>query len=121
MVTQVKKTFKEYATIQAMIKGEHIKEMSKIELQQTILDFLTDYTELLSTFNLLTSTFPSQVLDSLRGTNSLIYLANAYCLTLQMKRDLQEKLKIFIPVIKKDNSTDASLRKLQGYAFAAEI
>lgn len=121
MVTQVKKAFKEYATIQAMIKGEHIKEMTKSELEQTILYFLTDYTELLSTFNLIIQTFPSQVLDSLRGTNSLIYLANAYCLTMQMKRDLQEKLKIFIPTIKRDNSKDVSLRKLQGYAFAAEI
>jgi hypothetical protein len=112
MVTQVKKAFKEYATIQAMIKGEHIKEMTKSELESTILDFLTDYTELLSTFNLIIQTFPNQVLDSLRGTN---------CLTMQMKRDLYEKLKIFIPTLKKDSSRDTSIMKLQGYAFAAEI
>jgi len=82
IVNHVKKTFKEYVTIQAMIKGEHIKEMTRKELENHILDYLIDYTELLSNFNLITSTFPSQVLDSLRGTNPLIYLANSYCLTL---------------------------------------
>jgi hypothetical protein len=55
----VKKTFKEYVTIQAMIKGEHIKEMTREELETHILNYLIDYAELLSNFSLLTSTFPS--------------------------------------------------------------
>lgn len=59
MVTQVKKTFKEYQTMQAMIKGEHIKEMTKKELENQILNYLIDYAELLSNFSLITSTFPS--------------------------------------------------------------
>lgn len=119
IVTHVKKTFKEYVTIQAMIKGEHIKEMTRKELESHILDYLIDYAELLSNFALVTSTFPGQVLDSLRGTNSLIYLANSYCLTVQMKRDLQDKLQIFLPNMK--DKSDKNLTKLQGYAFAAEI
>ena len=65
-----------------MIRGEHIKEMTRKELEAHILEYLIDYAELLSNFTLITETFPSKVLDSLRGTNSLIYLANSYCLTL---------------------------------------
>ncbi|CDW72771.1 UNKNOWN [Stylonychia lemnae] len=108
----IKKTFKEYSTIQAMIKGEHVKEMTHKELEAHILNYLTDYTEILSNINLITSTFPGSVLDTLRGTNSIIYLANSYCLTLQMKRDLVNKLNIYIPKIK--GNTDKNLKKLHG-------
>lgn len=41
-----------------MIKGEHIKEMTRKELESHILDYLIDYAELLSNFALVTSTFP---------------------------------------------------------------
>jgi len=62
--------------------------MTPSELEEHVFGYLTDYTEILSNINLITSTFPSSVLDILRGTNSIIYLANSYCLTFQMKRDI---------------------------------
>jgi hypothetical protein len=100
LVTLIKKTFKEFQKIQSMIKGEYIREMSQSELQTLILKYLNDYAEILSNYTLIASTFPDEVLETLRGTNSLIYLANSYCLTIQLKKELTHKLNIFLPSLK---------------------
>lgn len=81
LVTLIKKTFKEFQTLQSMIRGEYIiREVSHNEVQEIILKYLTDYAEILCNFTLICSILPEQVLETLRGTNSLIYVANSYCL-----------------------------------------
>ncbi len=62
--------------------------MTSDELQSLILKYLNDYAELLSTYTLIATSFPEAILETLRGTNSLIYLANSYCLTMQLKKEL---------------------------------
>jgi hypothetical protein len=58
LVTLIKKTFKEYQKLQSMIKGEYIREVTYNELQDIILKYITDYVEILSSFNLISTTFP---------------------------------------------------------------
>lgn len=48
----------------------------------------------------------------------MLYLANAYSLTVQMKKDLVNKLNIYIPKV---NDKDKGVRKMEGYAFAQEL
>lgn len=43
---------------------------------------------MLANVTLIVETFPESVLEIVRGTNAMIYLANAYCMTIHMKRDL---------------------------------
>jgi len=118
MVTLIKKTFKEYHKIQTIIKGEYIREMTQEELKELVLKYLTDYSEILSNLALIAVDFPEEVLETLRSTNCLIYLANSYCLTLQLKKELQNKLNIYLPSLK---NGDRNLQKLQGYAYVQEI
>ena len=53
-----------------------------------IIKYLSDFTEILSTFNLIVTYFPEEVLEMLRATNALLFLANSYCLTIHLKNDL---------------------------------
>lgn len=87
-------------------------------MQTLILKYLNDYAELLSTYALIAQTFPDEVLETLRGTNSLIYLANSYCLTMQLKKELSENLKIYLPRL---NSGDKNIHKMEGYVYMKEI
>lgn len=80
LISLIKKTFKEYHRIQSIIKGEHIKEMTNQELQEQIFKYLTDFVEILSNITLICTTFPEEVLETLRVANPIIYMANAFCL-----------------------------------------
>lgn len=88
LVSLLKTKFKEYQKVQAMIKGDYINQIGFEEQKAIILNYLNDYVEILSNITLIVTHFPDFVLELMRGTNALIYLANTYCLTLQLKKDI---------------------------------
>ena len=100
LINLIKKTFKEYHRIQTIIKGEYVKDMSNQELQEHIFKYLSDFVEILSNITLICTTFPEEVLETMRVANPIIYMANAYCLAKQMKSDLINKLHLYIPSAK---------------------
>jgi hypothetical protein len=84
-----------------MINGEYIEKSTVAEQQQIIAKYLNDYIEIISQLTLVVTHFPIEILDLLRGTNALLFLANSYCLTVHLKRDLSQVLGIRLPVLSK--------------------
>jgi hypothetical protein len=64
-----------------------------------VVKYLNDYVEVLSSFTLIVNHFPESIIEMLRGTNALLYLANSYCLTLYLKRDLASHLGMVLPKV----------------------
>jgi len=62
-----------------------------------VVRYLNDYVEALSNFTLIILHFPESIIEMLRGTNALLFLANSYCLMLHLKKDLIEHLGIRLP------------------------
>ena len=91
LIGVMKTKFKEYSQkVRPMIAGEYINDLSHNELEQIILVYLSDYVEVMSTFTLIASLFPESVFEVIRNTNAMLYIANSYCLTLGLKRDLAQ-------------------------------
>jgi len=67
-----------------------------------IVKYLNDYVEILSSFTLIATHFPESVVEAIRGTNALLYIANSYCLTIHLKKDLSNILGIRLPKLAKD-------------------
>jgi hypothetical protein len=44
--------------------------------------------EIMSNFSLIVIYFPDDILEMIRNTNALLFLANSYCLTVQMKKEI---------------------------------
>lgn len=98
----MKTRFKEYSKVKSMIKGEYIEQkISAEEQEQMIVKYLGDYIEILSNFTLVVTHFPESILEMLRGTNALLFLANCYCLTIHLKRDISNILGIRLPKLEK--------------------
>jgi hypothetical protein len=62
-----------------------------------VVRYLNDYVEVLGTFALIVNHFPESIIEMLRGTNALLFLANSYCLTLFLKRDIINYLGLRLP------------------------
>jgi hypothetical protein len=104
-----------------MFKGEYIQEVSVKEQEQMIVKYLNDFVEILSTFNLIVSSFPESILEIMRGTNALIFLANSYCLTIHLKKDISSILGIRLPKLEKDQQFSKREAGMIGYILAQEI
>lgn len=84
----MKTRFKEYQKVKSMIKGEYIEAVSHQDQENMIFKYLNDYIEIISNFTLIASHFPESILEMLRGTNALLFLANSYCLTIHLRKDI---------------------------------
>lgn len=83
MLTGLMKTkFKEYSKVKSMITGDYITHAASTEKELMIVKYLTEYIEILNNFSLIVTCFPDSIIEMIRGTNALLYLANSYCLTL---------------------------------------
>ena len=100
-----------------MIKGEYIREIRHDQQQQIILNYLNDYVEVLSNFTLISTYFPESVFEIIRGTNVMIFLANSYCVTLHLKKDITNIMGIRLPNIRKHDKKTFDA----GYLYASEI
>jgi hypothetical protein len=78
----MKTKFKEYHKVKDMITGDYITHAKNHEKEQMIVKYLNDYVEVLSNFALICSHFPESIIEMIRGTNALLFLANSYCLTI---------------------------------------
>ena len=67
-----------------------------------IVKYLNDYAEILSNFTLIATNFPESILEIIRGTNALLFLANSYCLTIHLKKDISSILGIRLPKLEKN-------------------
>ena len=67
-----------------------------------IVKYLNDYAEILSNFTLIATNFPESILEIIRGTNALIFLANSYCLTIHLKKDISSILGLRLPKLEKN-------------------
>jgi hypothetical protein len=65
-----------------MITGDYITHAASTEKELMIVKYLTEYIETLNNFGLIVSSFPDSIIEMIRGTNALLFLANSYCLTL---------------------------------------
>ena len=88
LIGVIKTKFKEYQKVKAMIHGEYIHSLDALQLQTIISAYLHDYVEVLSNFTLIATLFPESVFEVIRNTNAMIYIANSYCLTLILKKDI---------------------------------
>jgi len=85
LLTGLMKTkFKEYSKVKSMITGDYITHAASTEKELMIVKYLTEYIEILNNFGLIVTSFPDSIIEMIRGTNALLYLANSYCLTLQL-------------------------------------
>jgi hypothetical protein len=98
----IKAKFKEYQRVKDMLMGDYITKITFQEQEQMVLKYLNDYVEVVSTFNLIVTHFPESIIEMLRGTNALLFLANSYCLTIHLKRDLSLNLGLRLPKLEKD-------------------
>lgn len=78
----LKTKFKEYSKVKSMITGDYITHAASTEKELMIVKYLTDYIEVLNNFSLIVTSFPDTIIEMIRGTNALLFLANSYCLTL---------------------------------------
>jgi hypothetical protein len=85
-----------------MIKGDYIDKITVAEQQAMVVKYLNDYIEILNNFTLIATYFPESILEMLRGTNALIFLANSYCLTLHLNKDLYSFFGIRLPKLERD-------------------
>lgn len=86
-----------------------------------IVKYLNDFVEILSTFALIVTNFPESILEMLRGTNALIFLANSYCLTIHLKKDISSILGIRLPKLEKDHHLSKKESGIIGFILAKEI
>lgn len=98
----IKAKFKEYQRVRSMLMGDYITKITINEQEQMVLKYLTDYVEVISSFTLIVTHFPESIIEMLRGTNALLFLANSYCLTIHLKKDLSAYLGIRLPKLQKD-------------------
>ena len=61
--------------------------------------------------------FPDSVLEIIRSTNTLLFLANSFCLIVQLENDITEKLNIYLPKVSKQAKTE----KCIGLEYAKQI
>lgn len=91
-----------------MLMGDYITKITMQEQEQLVIKYLNDYVEVLSSFTLIVNHFPESIIEMLRGTNALLFLANSYCLTLYLKRDITNHLGMRLPKLKKDQGLTKS-------------
>ena len=98
----MKTKFKEYQKVKSMVKGEYIETIKAKDQEIMVIKYINDYVEVLSSFTLITTHFPESILEIIRGTNALLFLANSYCLTIHLKKDISDILGIRLPKLAKD-------------------
>lgn len=80
IMNRLKKMFSDAIKIQQDISGDTVYQKTKQEINDFIMHCFYEYIEVLSTLLLIAQSFPSEVLDMLRNTTTLTYLANAYAM-----------------------------------------
>lgn len=65
-----------------MLNGEWVYQKSKSEQEDVIARVCEEFIEILNNFYIITSTFPDSMLEAIRNTNAMLFLANTYCLVI---------------------------------------
>jgi hypothetical protein len=97
----MKTKFKEYQKVKSMIIGDYITNAKVNEKEDMIIKYLNDYIEVLSNFSLVCAYFPDSIIEMIRGTNALLFLANSYCLTIHLKKDIVNIFGMTLPNLDK--------------------
>lgn len=63
-----------------MLNGEWVYQKSKSEQEDVVVRVCEEFIEILNNTNIITTTFPDSMLETIRNTNAMLYLANTYCL-----------------------------------------
>jgi hypothetical protein len=84
-----------------------------------IVKYLNDFVEILSNFTLIATLFPESIFEIIRGTNALLFIANSYCLTIHLKKDISENLGLRLPKLAKKLSKSQASNV--SYILAKEI
>ena len=122
LLTGLMKTkFKEYSKVKSMITGDYITHAASTEKELMIVKYLTEYIETLNNFGLIVTSFPDSIIEMIRGTNALLYLANSYCLTLQLQRDLVNIFGMTLPKIQKGQQFSKAQQANSSYRIAHDI
>ncbi len=118
----MKTKFKEYHKVKDMITGDYITNAKHHEKEEMIVKYLNDYIEVLSNFSLIFVHFPESITEMIRGTNALLFLANSYCLTIQLKKDIVNIFGMTLPKIEKDQQHfTKSQQANRSYTIANQI
>jgi hypothetical protein len=121
LMNLLKSRFKEYQKVKAMLNGDYLEAVTVSDQEQAIQKYLNDYIEILSNFTLVAQSFPESILEILRGTNALIFLANTYCLTIHLKRDISQIIGVRLPKLEKGHALTKKQHSQIQYVYAKQI
>lgn len=80
ILTLFKKAFKDATRVNQMLSGEWVYQQTESEQQEVKVRVQEEHIEILNNFEIITSSFPEQILEAVRNTSAILYLSNSYCI-----------------------------------------